>query len=170
MQEVLGGYLWACDWTVPGDAPAGMVYDLTCSCSICNAPIIEDGFFSVAHVEYTDTAKTGGVPVPYSWLKQYFPSYVTQAGNDYNAAATNRLSSGYTLWQAYLAGITTETDVLRITSFRLDGNTPVVTFSPSNADARVKYSLYGVTNLSDKAWTTRDSGHRFFRAQAVWQE
>ena len=74
------------------------------------------------------------------------------------------------VWQDYVAG-TDPTDTNSVFSAKVEmvGGVPVVTWEPklsASDEARRRYSIYGKTNLTDKAWhSPTNSSSRFFKVE-----
>ena len=134
--------------------------------------------FSVirAVVEATETTP---VPVSYEWLNKY-DQLLAMVGGDYEAAATMQ-SPGSTMsgkkwsdgrpvfvWEDYLVGTNPlrDDDVFHATIEMTNGR-PVIIWTPNinevNANSRV-YTIWGKTNLIDKAWySPTNDASRFFK-------
>ena len=133
------------------------------------AATVDNADTTATNRDHTRPSSPNLPPVPFAWIDANFSGYVTD-GN-YDAAVTNPLSSGYTIEEAYLIGLTNETDELKITSIDPSTEPPTLTFAPSNALPQVKYTQKGVTNLTGEAWTSPvTTDHRFFRLEVKWEE
>lgn len=126
----------------------------------------------VAEATQTETSTTP-VPVPYSWLDEYFAIFAP--GADYETLAhtetgkRNADGSPMFLWQDYIAGTnpTNVNDVFTAT-IEMVGTTPVVHWKPdlnSNGLSQARsYTVWGKTNLLDRAWhSPTNEASRFFK-------
>ena len=108
---------------------------------------------------------TTQVPVKLDWIRNKFGDL----GNyyfDYEEKANGTASNGHKVWECYVAG-EEPTDSNSIFQAHIDmvNGSPVVRWAPdlnSNSIERV-YTVWGKTNLTDKAWhsPTNDSSHFF---------
>ncbi|MGN0854342.1 MAG: M12 family metallo-peptidase [Kiritimatiellia bacterium] len=111
---------------------------------------------------------TTEVPVPYSWLADYYPGDST---SDYETRAAERGANGYYVWQSYVAGLDpTDPDSLFKAHIAIEDGKPVVTWEPelsAEEAAKRRYTVYGKTSLEAASWSTVPSGdeglYRFFK-------
>ncbi len=122
--------------------------------------------------------QTTDVPVPYDWLRDYFPETPDEY-NSYEAAANADAANGVNkVWECYVAGIspTNETQVFR-TVISWENSEPKISWEPKlAADEEVKrvYTEIGKTNLNDNGWTdvspaNRD-GMKFFKVKVEMRQ
>ena len=119
---------------------------------------------------------SSAVPVAYEWLEEH-PALLSATGvdGDYEKAAKTstgkRDATGKPLsaYHDYLVGTDPldKDDVFSV-SIEMDGDRPVVTWTPDlNEDGRYNrrvYTVWGKTNLTDKAWHSQtNEASRFFK-------
>ena len=116
---------------------------------------------------YTAT-QTTEVPVPYAWLRGYYP-HTADEYDAYESAAKDTAANGVNkVWECYVAGLnpTNATDVFRTVISISDGK-PQISWDPRLApeeEARRVYTIYGRESLTDGGWTTpTNSASRFFK-------
>ena len=118
--------------------------------------------------------QTTEVPVPYEWLRDYYPETPYEY-DAYEAAGNATAANGVNkVWECYVAGIspTNSAEVFRTVILWKDGK-PEISWEPKLApeeEAKRVYTEIGKTNLTDKGWTevspaNRD-GMRFFKVKA----
>jgi len=111
----------------------------------------------------TSTAPT---PVPYEWLNEMFPAN-DGAPETYETLALSLGANGYAVWESYVAGLIPTNAASRfvITNFVMNANGSIaLDWTPHRGD-RV-YTVWGKTNLTDKAWyTPTNSASTFFRVK-----
>ena len=116
----------------------------------------ESGFVTVV-----TEVRGGTVAVPESWAQRY-PYYAACFGTDFATSLhqptgkKDAAGDEMFVWQDYVAG-TDPTDIAdRFTAtIRMEGETPVVEWSPKLSEAeaaRRRYTIYGKTRLSDAQW------------------
>ncbi len=114
--------------------------------------------------------QTTPAPVPYVWLRTYYPG--TPDEHDfYEAAAKETAANGVNkVWECYVAGLvpTNVTDVFR-TVISMEGGKPQISWEPRlNAaeEAKRVYTIYGRERLDAGGWTTpTNAASRFFRVK-----
>ena len=113
----------------------------------------------------TATAETE-VPVPYTWLKEYYPDRGTSAA-DYESLGNSLGANGYPVWSSYVAGlIPTDADSLLVSTIRLENGAPIVEWNVTNANAAAlgyEYRVKGKAELSDASWAATNATTRFFK-------
>ncbi|MCL1919643.1 MAG: InlB B-repeat-containing protein [Kiritimatiellaeota bacterium] len=113
-----------------------------------------------AHWTQTHTLTTPAF-VPYTWLNQWENNI-----EDYEASAKVQGLNGYLVWESYVAGLT-PTDAnsrFRITNIVVNAESRIsaLDWNPRRSD-RV-YTVWGKTNLTDKAWhSPTNDATRFFK-------
>lgn len=135
--------------------------------------------FRLSRTVHVDT-QTTDVPVPYSWLDEYYPETI-----DYEAAATAMAANGINrVWEAYVAGFSPTNSSERFTAaIAMEGDFPLITWSPDLNEGGTKaervYKVWGRESLSStdapasvpegtvldaKGWMCpTNSLHRFFK-------
>ncbi len=114
--------------------------------------------------------QTTEVPVPYVWLRGFFP-HTPDEYDAYESAAKEDAANGLNkVWECYVAGLnpTNATDVFRaVISIGADGE-PVVGWEPDLNEGGTKhervYTVEGKENLTD-SWAPTNSASRFFRVK-----
>ena len=136
------------------------------STSLSGYGVVRNGnVYSVERVTNTD------YPVPYSWFLGYGVAEGSVDGYK-EATAANRQN---TWWQCYVLGLdpTNETSKFEV-SIRMEGQTPIVEYSPTNDTIAIAYILQGNVGLSDEGWSDCPSfdapgdTNRFFRVKVKW--
>ena len=136
------------------------------STSLSGYGVVRNGnVYSVERVTNTD------YPVPYSWFLGYGVAEGSVDGYK-EATAANRQN---TWWQCYVLGLdpTNETSKFEV-SIRMEGQTPIVEYSPTNDTIAIEYILQGNMGLSDEGWSDCPSfdapgdTNRFFRVKVKW--
>ena len=126
------------------------------------------GYHWASDLTETQTTK---VPVPYVWLRGFFP-HTPDEYDAYESAAKEDAANGVNkVWECYVAGLnpTNAMDVFRaVISIGADGE-PVVGWEPDLNEGGTKhervYTVEGKENLTDKSWAPTNSASRFFRAK-----
>ena len=120
-------------------------------------------------VVFTAT-QTTEVPVPYSWLRQYWPG-ISDEYDAYESAALGTATNGRNkVWECYVVGISPTNETAKFTAaIEMAGGVPQITWSPNlntNGIERT-YTIWGKTNLVDEAeWECpTNSAHRFFKVK-----
>ena len=119
--------------------------------------------------DLTET-QTTKVPVPYAWLRGFFP-HTPDEYDTYEAAAKDVAANGLNkVWECYVAGLnpTNATDVFRtVISIGADG-APVIGWEPKLSaaeEAKRTYTIYGRESLTDGDWGPTNAASRFFRVK-----
>jgi len=151
-----------------------------------NAPKMNASAYSVKRIEiWTKAAggdepeeKTistdGGVyPVPFSWIEACFPGIEGQPDAMYDTVAKSAGINGYPYWESYVLGLVPTNETSRFTvSIRMDGETPVVEYSPTNTALTLQYILQGKPTLTngwqDVEFNEPGETNRFFRVNVTW--
>ena len=149
-------------------------------------PKLNADAYSVKRIEIwtKEKATDTDFPTPYSWIDMYFPELVSGwSSTEYNDFATNKghgsVKNGYAPWESYVLGLdpTNETSKLTV-SIRMDGETPIVEYSPTNevlkASGDISYILLGKPALSND-WQEVEfdepgETNRFFRVKVEWEQ
>ena len=112
--------------------------------------------------------QTTEVPVPYSWLRQYWPG-ISDEYDAYESAALGTATNGRNkVWECYVAGISPTNETAKFTAvIEMADGVPQITWSPNlntNGIERT-YTIWGKTNLTDRMeWECpTNSAHRFFK-------
>lgn len=112
--------------------------------------------------------QTTEVPVPYSWLRQYWPG-ISDEYEAYELAALGTATNGCNkVWECYVAGISPTNETAKFTAaIEMVDGVPQITWSPNlntNGIERT-YTIWGKTNLMDGVeWECpTNSAHRFFK-------
>ncbi len=118
--------------------------------------------------EVQSATSTTPAPVPYVWLRTYYPETPDEY-DFYEASAKETAANGLNkVWECYVAGLvpTNATDVFR-TVISMENGVPVVGWEPKLSaaeEAKRTYTLYGRERLDAGGWTTpTNSLHRFFK-------
>ena len=90
------------------------------------------------------------VPVPYSWLREHFPSLGDDAAN-YEAKACETAANGHKVWECFVAGEDpNDAENKFAASISMMDGRPVITWSPDLGEERA-YSIFGKAELNG-AW------------------
>ena len=121
--------------------------------------------------QYAEKMTTTDYPVPYSWFIAHgIPEEWV------STVMKSKVSgSDYTWWEYYVLGLdpTNETSKFEV-SIRMEGQTPIVEYSPTNDTIAIEYILQGNMGLSDEGWSDCPSfdapgdTNRFFRVKVKW--
>ena len=122
--------------------------------------------------QFTEKEKTSSTDykVPYSW----FAEYVTEmSGSDLDELANMNAQNGLKYWQCYVLGLDPTNETSKFTvSIRMDGETPVVEYSPTNDTIAIQYVLQGKPLLNndwqDVEFDEPGDTNRFFRVKVKW--
>ena len=125
--------------------------------------------------EKTTSTENGAYPVPYSWFSIYAPGitddYVEQFAK---MGASNNQN---TWWQCYVLGLDPTNAMSKfVTTIRMEGQKPVVEYSPTNevlkASKAIEYVLQGKPALTngwqDVEFDEPGDTNRFFRVKVEW--
>ena len=115
-----------------------------------------------------DYTQTTPVPVPFTWLKEKYPSlgsYYFAYEEKGNSAAAN---GGNTVWECYVAGLDpTKAGEKFRTVISLAGDEVQIGWEPKlppEEEALRTYTIFGREKLDEGTWTTpATSAHRFFK-------
>ena len=116
---------------------------------------------------YTAT-RTTPAPVPYVWLRGFFP-HTPDEYDAYESAAKEDAANGRNkVWECYVAGLDpTDAASLFRTVISFDGKSPRISWNPRLAaeeEAKRVYTIHGREKLEEGGWTTPTNAlHRFFR-------
>ena len=120
--------------------------------------------------------QTTGVPVPYAWLRERFPTMGGQP-SDYEAKGNAAAANGRKVWECYVAGENPNDPASKFAvAIEIVNGNPVVTWSPDLGEDRV-YTVRGARDLNG-TWvdvtskapaTRRAEGYRFFKVE-VWMK
>ena len=120
--------------------------------------------------EVPTATSTTPAPVPYVWLRTYYPE-TPEEYDFYEAAAKETAANGVNkVWECYVAGLvpTNVTDVFR-TVISMESGKPKISWEPRlNAaeEAKRVYTIYGRERLDAGGWTTpTNAASRFFRVK-----
>ena len=136
------------------------------------------GTEAVAYIVVEKTTATTEYPVPYSWIEACFPGIEGYPDAMYETMAKSPGDNGYKYWESYVLGLDPTNAASRFTAtIRMDGDKPVVGFSPTNetlrASGAIEYVLQGRPTLAD-GWSDCASfdepgeTNRFFRVKVTW--
>ena len=108
--------------------------------------------------------------VPYSWFAEY-----GVAEDNVEATATNTAANGtYSWWECYVLGLDPTNTTSKFTvSIRMDGETPIVEYSPTNTVLEdIEYVLQGkpllMNDWQDVSFEDPGDTNRFFRIKVKW--
>ncbi len=112
------------------------------------------------------------MPVPYVWLRCYFP-HTPDEYDAYESAAKDTAANGVNkVWECYVAGLvpTNATDVFRAVISISDGK-PQISWEPrlsAEEEAKRTYTIEGRESLTDGEWTTpTNAASCFFRVRVT---
>ncbi len=115
--------------------------------------------------DYVDVDVDGkDVRIDGEWVRQNISSNVLyDCKYDYGGILNRVGDNGYTILDSYIAGLTpTNSDSRLRADIQMVNNAAIITWEP-NLDTRV-YTIYGKTNLTDKAWhSPTNEASRFFK-------
>jgi hypothetical protein len=118
-------------------------------------------------VAATQTTK---VPVPYVWLRGFFP-LTSDEYNAYESAAKEDAANGVNkVWECYVAGLvpTNATDLFRAVISMKNGE-PVIGWEPDLNEGDTKhervYTVEGRESLTEGSWGPTNAASRFFRVK-----
>lgn len=144
--------------------------DRECSVEVKNSNTLN---FVVGDPKTTQVTNTD-YPVPYSWFTDMGvpASYIDTLKN-------SQTSSGYKWWECYVLGLNPMGSGTFTATLTMDGNTPVITYSPTNetlvADATmpITYVLQGNASTTEDNWENASfdnpgSSYVRFRVDVRW--
>ena len=113
---------------------------------------------------YTAT-QTTPEPVPYAWLREYYPA-IADEYEAYESAAFDTAENGRPVWQCYVAGLdpTDPDDDLVADIVLVDGEPRISVGGKGEREGRV-YTVEGKPDLSAE-WGPTNNFSRFFRVKA----
>lgn len=115
--------------------------------------------------DYVDVDVDGkAVRVDGEWVRQNVSSNALHdCKYDYGDILNRVGDNGYTILDSYIAGLTpTNSNSRLLADIQMVNNATVITWEP-NLDTRV-YTIYGKTNLTDRAWhSPTNEASRFFK-------
>ncbi|MBR0197953.1 MAG: C10 family peptidase [Kiritimatiellae bacterium] len=128
-------------------------------------------------VEKTTPTGDGAYPVPHSWFIGYDDELTTDEAIA-EKAETKAANNKNTWWECYVLGLDpTKADEEFKVTITMDGQTPVVTYSPTNETLKVsgdiEYILQGKPKLTDdfencESFDEPGEDNRFFRVKVQW--
>ena len=123
---------------------------------------------NVQWIPEVQAVEVGGVSVPYAWLNAKYSGQGGSAESYEALAQSDSDGDGFPAWQEYLLDTDpTNAESRLFATVRMEGNTPVFGWSPTNASINAhgfRYVPKGRTSLDDGAgWQPYSSGHRFFK-------
>ncbi len=120
---------------------------------------------------YTAT-QTTEVPVPYVWLRGYYP-HTPDEYDAYESAAEEPAANGVNkVWECYVAGLnpTNVTDLFR-TEIWMEGGKPVIDWTPDLNEGGTKqervYTVEGRESLASGSWGPTNAASRFFKVRVT---
>ena len=124
---------------------------------------------SVHHIEwlpdYVDYNVGGkNIRIDGDWIRQNVETNVLfDCKYDYSAILNTHGSNSYTIIDSYIAGLSpTNSNSRFIANIHMSNDTATITWTP-NLNSRI-YTIYGKTNLTDRAWhSPTNASSRFFR-------
>ena len=112
------------------------------------------------------------MPVPYVWLRVFFP-HTPDKYDAYESAAKETAANGVnTVWECYVAGLvpTNAADLFR-TVISMEGGKPQISWEPklsADEEAKRTYTIEGRESLTDGEWTTpTNAASRFFKVKVT---
>ena len=112
------------------------------------------------------------VPVPYVWLRGYFP-HTPDEYDAYESAAKEPAANGVNkVWECYVAGLvpTNATDIFRAV-ISMEGGNPVIGWTPDLNEGGAKqervYTVEGRESLTSGSWGPTNAASRFFRVKVA---
>ena len=116
---------------------------------------------------YVDTVADGkAIRIDGEWIRQNVaPSVIADFKYDYSSVLNSVGDNGYRILDSYIAGLTPTNSTSRlITRIHVGNDSAVITWTP-NLESR-NYTIYGKTNLTDKAWhSPTNEASRFFKVE-----
>ena len=176
------------NWTAPNgivlaDAAATLTVKdgVTVTTEPAVSTTVEDSYVKVTAVEggtryevaENETVTNTDYPVPYSWIELYMPGISGYPAVMYDTVANSSGDNGYTYWESYVLGLDPTNATSRfVTTIRMEEQTPVVEYSPTNTALKLQYILQGKPALTNE-WQDVDFGepgdtNRFFRVKVKW--
>ena len=119
--------------------------------------------------DYTAT-QTTEVPVPYTWLRTYYP-YTPDEYEAYETAAkVAAANDANKVWECYVVGLVPTNQIERfLAQINITNETARIWWTPDLNEGGTKhervYTVEGKTNLVDKAWGPTNEATRFFRVK-----
>ena len=119
---------------------------------------------------YTAT-QTTPAPVPYVWLRGFFP-HTPDEYDAYESAAKEDAANGLNeVWECYVAGLNpTNAASLFRTIISIDGESPRIGWEPrltADEEARRTYTVEGRESLTQGSWGPTNAASRFFRVKVA---
>ena len=115
-------------------------------------------------------------PVPYSWIATYVPGIPESFMDQF--AKMGAVNGENKYWECYVLGLNPTNALDRFTTtIRMEGQTPIVEFSPTNevlrASGAIRYILQGKPSLTndwqDVEFADPGDTNRFFRVKVTWR-
>lgn len=124
---------------------------------------------SIHHIEwlpdYVDYNVEGkNIRIDGDWIRQNVETNVLfDCKYDYSAVLNRHGSNSYTIIDSYIAGLSpTNSNSRFFANIHMSNDTATITWTP-NLNSRI-YTIYGKTNLTDRAWhSPTNASSRFFR-------
>ena len=117
--------------------------------------------------DYVDTNVDGNsVRIDGKWIRDNVSTNILHdCRYDYGTVLDRVEANGYTVLDSYIAGLTpTNSNSKLLANIHMVDDNPVITWEPNLAN-RV-YTIYGKTNLTDKAWhSPANESSRFFEVE-----
>ena len=164
--EVTDAGMTTFNWTYTVDDPS---YDYTSryyygTISVWSGVWIYD----LQWIPEKQTVDVEGVPVPYTWIDEYYPNQGGATTSYEMLANDDSDGDGFTTWQEFLLGTDPTNTESRLTAtVRIEGGVPVFEWTPKNPDIDkigYRYEKMGRWSLDDAAgWQPFTEGHRFFK-------
>jgi len=127
---------------------------------------VQYGTVDIGAYEHTQASVTTPVPVPYAWLRTYFPDLATESDFETSAYA-DADGDGDPTWQDFLQGtVPTDPSSRFLTIIDMSGGDRILTWTPDLGTSRV-YRVEGRTRLTEPDWGTTNAGTRFFRVKVA---
>ena len=116
--------------------------------------------------------ETTEVPVPYVWLRDFFPHTPNEYAA-YESAAKETAANGVNkVWECFVAGLnpTNATDIFRAV-ISMEGGNPVIGWTPDLNEGGTKqervYTVEGRESLTSDSWGPTNAASRFFRVKVA---
>ena len=121
----------------------------------------------VQWIPEVQSVQVDSVTVPFVWLNGYYPNQGGSATEYETLAESDSDGDGFPAWQEYLLGTNpTNAESRLVVTITMDGNTPVIGWSHTNANIEAcgfRYAPKGRTSLNDsEGWQPFSSEHHRF--------
>ena len=178
------------NWTAPNgivlaDAAATLTVKdgVTVTTEPAVSTTVADSYVKVTAVEggtryevrlLADRTTDTDYPVPYSWFSEYYPGIEDYPDMVETFAKMPASNGQNTWWECYVLGLDPTNEVSKFeVAIRMDGDTPIVEYSPTNDTIAIQYVLQGKPLLNndwqDVEFAEPGDTNRFFRVKIKWE-